>query len=40
MWLRGFLGVPAEKQNLWKHRFETIAEMDTHLLKIQKQKYL
>ena len=33
MWLRGLLGVPAENQKLWKHHFQTTAEMDTNFTK-------
>ena len=33
MWLRGLLGVPAEKQKLWKHHFATTAEMDSNVMK-------
>ena len=33
MWLRGLLGVPAEKQKLWKHHFATTAEMDSDFMK-------
>ena len=32
MWLHELLGVPSEKQKLWKHHFQTTAEMDSNFL--------
>ena len=33
MFLRGLLGIRLEKQKLWKHHFETTAEMNSDFLK-------
>ena len=32
IWLHELLGVPSEKQKLWKHHFQTTAEMDSNFL--------